>query len=143
MLAAVRKRGISIEEVREVKPVGRTLHLTQPDAARVEGVKSIDVYRNEEVPLREAVDLSAYDAALYTCASSVRRIAARSVGDAPAVAIGRRTAAALKEAGAANVIVAESATIDDLVAAAVRAIPRFPLACRSGRPSCPPGRHRA
>ena len=118
MRTEAERRGIRIEEVREVKPVGRTVHLTQPDADRVEGVRSVDVYRNEDVPLAGSLDLSQYDAAFFTCASSVRRIFARATGATRTLAIGRKTAAALRAAGAADVVVAESPTLDALLGAA-------------------------
>jgi len=116
---AAKARGVAIEEVREVKPVGRTVHLTQPDADRVEGVRSIDVYRNEEVPVGETVDLSKYDAAFFTCASSVRRICARSVGTTVALAIGPKTAAALEGRGL-RTVQASAPNLDALLSAACR-----------------------
>lgn len=115
---AARQRGIRIEEVREVKPVGHTVHLTQPDADRVAGVTSVDVYRNEEIPLDGPLDLSGYDAAFFTCASSVRRIFAQATGATRTLAIGRKTAAALRRAGAADVVVASEPTLDALLAVA-------------------------
>ena len=114
---AAEARGIRIEEVREVKPAGRTLHLTQPDADRVEGVKSIDVYRNEVVPIEGPVDLGRYDAAFYTCASSARRIHACATGSALEVAIGPKTAAELSRVGASRIAVAAKPTLDSLVEA--------------------------
>jgi len=117
---AARARGIRIEEVREVKPLGRTVHLTQPDADRVAGVTSVDVYRNEEVPLPASLDLSKYEAAFFTCASSVRRVYAQATGATRALAIGRKTAAALAKAGAADVAVAEEPTLDALLSAATK-----------------------
>ena len=120
-LAAAKARGIRIESVREVKPIGRTLHLTQPDADRVPGVRSIDVYRNDEIAIGRTIDLSQYDAAFFTCASSVRRILAKAVGSTRALAIGPKTAAAL--AGTDNrTVTAEAATLDALVAAALAEI---------------------
>ena len=121
MRAAAEARGIRVEQVREVKPVGRTLHLTQPDADRIEGVKSIDVYRNEEVPLPERIDLGRYDAAFFTCASSVRRVFARSVGTTLAAAIGPKTAAALAGRGV-RIAVAAEPTLDALLEAASGAL---------------------
>lgn len=116
--AAAEARGIRIEEVREVKAVGKTLHLTQPDAERVPGVRSIDVYRNAEVDIDRTIDLSGYDAAFFTCASSARRVLAHASGATRAFAIGPKTAAAL--AGAANcVVTADEPTLDALLSAAV------------------------
>ena len=115
--AAAAARGIRIEEVRKVEPVGRTLHLTQPDADRVEGVRSIDVYRNEEVSVDGTIDLSGYDGAFFTCASSVRRVYAKATGSTRAFAIGPKTAAALRRAGAADVVVAATPTLDALLGA--------------------------
>ena len=117
MRTAAEKRGIRIEEVRKVEAIGRTLHLTQPDADRVEGVRSIDVYRNEEIPLATTIDLSKYDAAFFTCASSVRRVCARSVGSTVALAIGPKTAAALEKFVCRIVMAAES-NLDSLISAA-------------------------
>ena len=114
--AAAEARGIPIEEVHGVKPIGRTLHLTQPDADRVEGVRSIDVYRNEEVSVGREIDLGGYDAALFTCASSVRRIHAVATGATLEVAIGPKTAKALETAGASRIAVAERPTLAALVA---------------------------
>ena len=120
-LAAAKARGIRIESVREVRPFGRTLHLTQPDADRVPGVRSIDVYRNDEVAIGRTIDLARYDAAFFTCASSVRRVLAKSVGSTRTLAIGPKTAAAL--AGTDNrTVTAEAATLDALVAAALAEI---------------------
>ena len=113
--AAAEARGIRIEEVREVKPVGRTLHLTQPDAERVEGVRSIDVYRNEVVPVAREIDLGGYDAAFFTCASSARRIHAVATGATLEAAIGPKTARALEKAGVKRIVVAERPTLDALV----------------------------
>ena len=121
MLAAAKARGIRVENVREVKPVGRTLHLTQPDADRVPGVRSIDVYRNEPVAIGGTIDLSRYDAALFTCASSVRRVCAYATGMTRAVVIGPKTAAALAGTGH-RTIVAEAPTLDALLAAAIDAL---------------------
>ena len=101
-----------------MEPVGRTLHLTQPDADRVEGVRSIDVYRNEEVSVDGTIDLSGYDGAFFTCASSVRRVYAKATGATRAFAIGPKTAAALRRVGAADVAVAASPTLDALLGAA-------------------------
>lgn len=116
--AAAEARGIRIEEVREVKAVGKTLHLTQPDAERVPGVRSIDVYHNAEVDIDRTIDLSGYDAAFFTCASSARRVLAHASGATRAFAIGPKTAAAL--AGAANrVVTADEPTLDALLSAAV------------------------
>ena len=117
MRAATERRGIRIEEVRKVEPIGRTLHLTQPDADRVPGVRSVDVYRNEEVALAGPIDLGAYDAALFTCASSVRRIFARATGSTLAAAIGPKTAAALEKAGARRIVTAAEPTLDALLSA--------------------------
>ena len=117
MRMAAEKRGIRIEEVRKVEAIGRTLHLTQPDADRVEGVRSINVYRNEEIPLATTIDLSKYDAAFFTCASSVRRVCARSVGSTVALAIGPKTAAALEKFVCRIVMAAES-NLDSLISAA-------------------------
>ena len=118
-LAAAKAKGVTVEAVRKVEPIGRTVHLTQPDAERVEGVVSIDVYRNEPVSIEGGVDLSGYDAAVFTCASSARRVYAASRGDARAFAIGRKTAAALEKSGAKKVLVAAEETLDALVAAVV------------------------
>ena len=118
LMAAAKARGIRIEEVRKVEPVGRTLHLTQPDAERVEGVRSIDVYRNEEVALSGTVDLAKYDAAFFTCASSVRRICAKAVGATVALAIGPKTAAALAGTGL-RTVTAATPNLDALLSAAV------------------------
>ena len=116
--AAAEARGIRIEEVREVKAIGKTLHLTQPDAERVPGVRSIDVYRNAEVDIDRTIDLSGYDAAFFTCASSARRVLAHASGATCAFAIGPKTAAAL--AGTANrVVTAAEPTLDALLSAAV------------------------
>jgi len=114
---AAEARGIRIEEVREIRPAGRTLHLTQPDADRVEGVKAIDVYRNEVVPIEGTVDLGGYDAAFYICASSARRIHANAAGNTLEVAIGPKTAAELSRAGASRIAVAAKPTLDSLVEA--------------------------
>ena len=118
--AAAEKRGIRIEEVRKVEPVGCTLHLTQPDADRVDGVRSVDVYRNEEVSVAGPIDLSHYDGAFFTCASSVRRIFAQATGTVRTFAIGPKTAAALERVGAADVVTAETTTVDALLNAATR-----------------------
>ena len=111
-------RGIRIEEVRKVEPIGRTLHLTQPDAERVKGVRSVDVYRNEEVPVAGPVDVAKYDAVFFTCASSVRRVCARSVGSTVALAIGPKTASALQGRGF-RVMTAAAPNLDALLSAAV------------------------
>ena len=116
--AAAAARGIRIEEVRKVEPVGRTLHLTQPDADRVAGVRSVDVYRNEPVPIPKTVDLGKYDAAFFTCASSVRRICARAVGSTVALAIGPKTASALEGTGL-ETITARAPNLDALLSVAV------------------------
>ena len=118
MRTAAERRGIRIEEVRKVEPIGRTLHLTQPDADRVEGVRSIDVYRNDEIPLAETIDLSKYDAAFFTCASSVRRICSKSVGSTVALAIGPKTAAALEKSDC-RIVMATESNLDSLMSAAV------------------------
>ena len=115
--AAAASRGIRIEAVRKVEPVGRTLHLTQPEAERVAGVRSVDVYRNEAVPIRETIDLSKYDAVFFTCASSVRRLCACSVGSTVALAIGPKTAAALAGTGH-RVVTAAAPDLDSLLTAA-------------------------
>ena len=112
---AIARRGISVELVREVKPIGRTLHLTQPDADRVPGVRAIDVYRNEPVEIGGLIDLSLYDGVFFTCASSVRRLFAHATGTACFYAIGPKTARALKELSAGEIRMAERPTIDDLV----------------------------
>ena len=131
ILAEAKARGIKIEEVREVKPCGATLHLTQPDAARVEGVRTIDVYRNEEIPVAETFDLGRYDGAVFTCASSARRIAAHSRGATPAFAIGPKTAAALAECGFLDVKTAEEPTLDSLVAEIANRARGCDLCCAS------------
>jgi len=118
LLSAAKVRGIRIEEVRVVKPIGRTVHLTQPDAERVPGVVSIDVYRNGDVPLSEPIDLSKYDAAFFTCASSVRRVFAKATGATRTLAIGKKTAAALADVGAAGIAVAREPSLDALLALA-------------------------
>lgn len=115
MRAAAEARGICVEEVREVRPIGRTLHLTQPDADRVAGVKSIDVYRNEVVPIVGAIDLGRYDAAFFTCASSARRVHAAAAGKTLEIAIGPKTAAELERVGAERIAVAAKPTLDSLV----------------------------
>jgi uroporphyrinogen-III synthase len=115
MRAAAEARGIRVEEVREVRPIGRTLHLTQPDADRVAGVKSIDVYRNEVVPIAGAIDLGRYDAAFFTCASSARRVHAAAAGKTLEIAIGPKTAAELERVGAERIAVAAKPTLDSLV----------------------------
>jgi len=115
LLAAAQKRSIRIESVREVKPGGRVLHLTQPDAERVKGVRSIDVYRNTEVLLVERICLPDYDAAVFTCASSVRRVFARADGQTHVFAIGPKTARALDSAGALDIVCADRPTLDSLV----------------------------
>lgn len=120
LLAVARERGIRIENVREVRPIGRTLHLTQPDAERVEGVVSIDVYRNDLVPIGGAIKLDAYDAAFFTCASSARRVFAKATGSTLSIAIGRKTAAALREMGVARLAVADEPTLNALVLTAMR-----------------------
>lgn len=114
---AAAKRGIPVESVREVKPVGRTLHFTQPDAERVEGVVSIDVYRNEPVPVDRPIDLSRYDGLLLTCGSSARRILAVSKGTTRIYAIGAKTAASARAAGAESVVVAPEPNLSSLVVA--------------------------
>jgi len=124
ILAAAKARGIRIETVREVKPVGVTLHLTQPDADRVPGVRSIDVYRNEEVLIEREIDLSAYDAAFFTCASSVRRVSARATGSTLALSIGPKTSAALKKT-ANRTVTASAPTLDALLSEAVTAFGPF------------------
>ena len=96
-------------------PVATKIALAQPDAARVEGVRTIDVYRNEEIPVAETFDLGRYDGAVFTCASSARRIAAHSRGATSAFAIGPKTAAALAECGFLDVKTAEEPTLDSLV----------------------------
>lgn len=113
---AIARRGIVVEEVREVRPIGRTLHLTQPDAARVSGVRTIDVYRNEPVEIESVVDLSRYDGAFFTCASSVRRLFAHTTGTTCLYAIGPKTARALKEVSTGEIRTAEMPTIDSLLA---------------------------
>ena len=118
LMAAAKARGIRIEEVRKVEPVGRTLHLTQPDAERVEGVRSIDVYRNEEVAISGTIDLAKYDAAFFTCASSARRICAKAVGATVALAIGPKTAAALAGTGL-RTVTAAAPNLDELLSASV------------------------
>ena len=120
MVTLAKARGIRIEEVRKVEPVGRTLHLTQPDADRVPGVVSIDVYRNDEVPLPDEIDLGRYDAAFFTCASSVRRICAKSVGSTLALSIGPKTAKALEDTGL-RTVTAETPNLDALLTAAISA----------------------
>jgi len=115
ILAEAKARGIKIEEVREVKPCGATLHLTQPDAARVEGVRAIDVYRNEETPIAETFDLGVYDGAVFTCASSARRLMAHSRGATSAFAIGPKTAEALASCGVSDVKTAAEPTLDALL----------------------------
>ena len=114
---AAEARGIRIEEVREVRAVGTTLHLTQPDAERVPGVRAVDVYRNAEVAIDRTIDLADYDAAFFTCASSARRILAHATGATCALAIGPKTAAAL--AGTPNrVMTAAEPTLDALLSTA-------------------------
>ena len=115
VLAAARKRGIPIERVRKVEPVGRTVHLTQPDAPRVAGVKAVDVYRNDPVPPGRTLDLSRYDAALFACASSVDRVFASATGSTRCAAIGARTRAALERHGATDIVMAAEPTAESLV----------------------------
>lgn len=117
ILAVVRAKGIRVERVREVKPDVRTLHLTQPDAPRVSGVRHIDVYRNDPVPIEGEVDLSRYDAALFACASSVERIFAAAHGSTRCAAIGARTHAALERQGVEDIVTAAEPTAESLVRA--------------------------
>lgn len=113
------KRGIALERVRKIEPKRGTLHLTQPDADRVEGVKSIDVYRNVPVAPAGAIDLARYDGAFFTCASSARRVLAAATGKTAMLAIGEKTAAALAGNGIEPAAVAKETSVDSLVAAAL------------------------
>lgn len=111
----VAARKISVEEVREIRPDGATLHLTQPDADRVEGVRAIDVYRNVPVEIEGRVDLGKYDAAFFTCASSVRRVFARADGMTRLYSIGPKTSAAFPPSARPSVVTAERPDLAALV----------------------------
>lgn len=108
-------RKIRVEEVREIKPDGATLHLTQPDADRVEGVRAIDVYRNVPVEIEGRIDLGQYDAAFFTCASSVRRVFARAEGVTRLYSIGPKTSAAFPSSVQSSVITAARPDLAALV----------------------------
>lgn len=88
-------------------PTDVVLHPTvagSPDSlARIAedcGYSAVEVYRNEAVPIDRPVNLGNYDAALFTCASSARRVFAKATGTTRALAIGPTTGAALEGLGA-------------------------------------------
>lgn len=88
--------------------------------AEVCDYRAVAVYRNEAVALPEKIDLSRYDAAVYTCASSVRRLLAASTGSTRSLAIGPTTRRALEELGVKDVEVAPSPDPVALAALALR-----------------------
>lgn len=78
------------------------------------------VYRNVAVELEEVVNFSNYDAAFFTCASSVRRVCTRAQGDTCLVAIGPTTRAALEALGKRSVAMACKPTPEALVSEYMR-----------------------
>ena len=80
--------------------------------------RPVVAYRNEETPLGR-IDLAAYDAAFFTCASSARRVCSVAAGETVAVAIGPATEAALAALGVARVVTAAEPTPEAMAQAAV------------------------
>lgn len=90
------------EIVPQLKPSDRVVRLKPrhaPDSlsalAGVCAYATLDAYENVAVPL-DPIDLSAYDAAFFTCSSSVERVFAVSTGATSCHAIGPSTQSALK-----------------------------------------------
>lgn len=84
-----------------LKPTDRVVRLKARNAedalaplAAVCAYTAVDAYENVPVPL-EPIDLSAYDAAYFTCSSSVERVFAVATGRTVCHAIGPSTQAAL------------------------------------------------
>lgn len=74
-------------------------------------------YRNEEIVVDRAIDLSSYDGVFFTCASSVRRIMSVAHGHTQMVAIGPSTSQALTESGVMDAVVATSPSPEAMIAA--------------------------
>jgi len=119
--------GLLKELVSVLKPDDCVLHPTAEGVktalgglAEVCTYRAVAVYRNEEVRLAGALDLDAYDAALFTCASSVRRLYAQAKGSTRVLSIGPATTAALTELGVRAVETAGESSAEALVALALR-----------------------
>lgn len=89
----------------QLKPTDRVVRLKARNAedalaplAAVCAYTAVDAYENVPVPL-EPIDLSAYDAAYFTCSSSVARVFAVATGRTVCHAIGPSTQAALDRLG--------------------------------------------
>ena len=112
-----------------LRPCDRVLHPTAEgirdslaDLATRCAYSAVGVYRNEEIPVSGQVDLSHYDAAFFTCASSARRTLARAKGGTRAFAIGPATERTLRELGVADVVVAAATSPEALVQAALESL---------------------
>ncbi len=95
------------DRVVRLKPRGAADSLA--DLACVCRYETLDAYENVPVPL-SSVDLSSYDAALFTSPSAVTRVLAVAVGRTQCHALGPTTRSALQRAG----VVVEASSIDFL-----------------------------
>lgn len=105
--AALRAAGLSVDFT---APVATGEALRRALARHVPGarVQAFKGYENRPVAFAAPLDLSAFDAAYFTCASSVERVLAQATGRTRCLAIGPSTAAALRERGIDPVVSAEA-----------------------------------
>ena len=79
--------------------------------------EAVGVYRNEEARFCGEVDLSQFDAAVFSSPSAASRFAAAAVGETDVVAIGETTAKRAKELGFPRIHVASSPGEEGIVSA--------------------------
>lgn len=112
--AALESAGIPVSFVPSV-PTSASLHSELSDLLP-SGTRIFDFkgYENEPVEIEETVDLARYDAAVFTCASSVDRLFAHATGMTRCCAIGPSTSLALQRYGVPEILQAKEPTLESL-----------------------------
>lgn len=95
---ALRAQGLAVDFIPSVA-TAEALRAELAEHAPGARVHFFKGYENRPVPLAGPIDLGAYDAAYFTCASSVERVFAQATGVTRCYAIGPTTAAALRRHG--------------------------------------------